>query len=79
MKKVVNIKAPMIEDAKKLAQAASKVECNIDIAKGSYVIDAKSIMGIFSLDMSVPVELSIHDDSAAGVDEFLKAIQTMIV
>lgn len=79
MKKVVTIKTSMIEDAKKLAQAASQVDCNIDLIKGSYVIDAKSIMGIFSIDMSVPVELSIHDESAAGVKEFIETIRTMIV
>ncbi|MBQ7558422.1 MAG: HPr family phosphocarrier protein [Lachnospiraceae bacterium] len=39
-------------------------DCECDIISGAYVIDAKSIMGLFSLDVSNPVTLIVHDDDA---------------
>ena len=43
-----------------------KISLNsIDLVSGRYVIDAKSIMGIFSLDLSKPIDLNIHADGAA--------------
>jgi len=41
------------------------VNCDFDLVSGRYVIDAKSIMGIFSLDLSKPIDLNIHADGAA--------------
>ena len=43
----------------------SKFDCDFDLVSGRYVIDAKSIMGIFSLDLSKPIDLNIHADGAA--------------
>lgn len=61
--------------------AVFKCPFAIDIVSGRYIIDAKSIMGIFSLDLSKPVEIVIHNESAdeAKVDEFLKEIDEFIV
>ena len=61
--------------------AVFKCPCEIDIVSGRYLIDAKSVMGIFSLDLSKPVEIVIHNESAdeAKVDEFLKEIDEFIV
>ena len=43
------------------------------MVSGRYVIDAKSIMGIFSLDLSKPIDLNIHaEDNADEVLEVLK-------
>jgi len=44
---------------------------------GRYVIDAKSIMGIFSLDLSKPIELMIHDDSV--IEEVESVLQDFIL
>ena len=48
-----------------------------DLISGRYVIDAKSIMGIFSLDLSKPIELTIHESDE--IDEILKALQPYVV
>lgn len=40
----------------------SKFDCEFDLCSGRYMVDAKSIMGVFALDLSKPVELHIHDD-----------------
>ncbi len=37
---------------------------DVDLVSGRYVIDAKSIMGLFSLDLSKPIELNIHAEEA---------------
>ena len=39
-----------------------------DLVSGRYVIDAKSIMGIFSLDLSKPIDLNIHADDGEMED-----------
>ena len=49
-----------ISDVKSFVTAASALPCDIDVVSGRYVIDAKSIMGLFSIDLSKPVEVNIH-------------------
>ena len=56
-----------IDKIKTFVNLVSKYNSDFDLVSGRYVIDAKSIMGIFSLDLSKPIELNIHDDSI--VDE----------
>lgn len=46
---------------------------DIDLVSGRYAVDAKSIMGIFSLDLAKPLEFVVHDDSAKA-DELLDAV-----
>ena len=48
----------------------------VDLISGRYLIDAKSIMGIFSLDLSKPIEMHIHADSC---DELLEKLASFIV
>ena len=52
------------------------VNNDFDLVSGRYVIDAKSIMGIFSLDLTQPVDMLIHSDNA---DELIKDIDAFIV
>ena len=46
---------------------------DFDLVSGRYVIDAKSIMGIFSLDLSKPIDLNIHADD--NVDEIMAMLK----
>ncbi|MEG0962795.1 MAG: HPr family phosphocarrier protein, partial [Lachnospiraceae bacterium] len=62
---------------KSFVNAITKFEFDFDLISGRYVIDAKSIMGIFSLDLSKPIDLAIHADSNA--DEILEILQPYIV
>lgn len=60
---------------KRFTQVVSKFEEDIDLIKGRYVIDAKSTIGIFTLDLSVPVEVAIYTenkDVAAKFEEAMK-------
>ena len=62
-----------IERVKDFVNEVSHLECDVDIVSGRYVIDAKSIMGIFSTDLSKPVNVRIHAHGA----EAEKALQVV--
>ncbi len=52
-----------INDVKNFVNVVSKYDYDIDLTSGRYVVDAKSIMGIFSLDLSKPIMVEIHSES----------------
>ena len=54
------IKLSLNEDIKELVKITNKYDYDIDLQSGRYVIDAKSILGIFCLDLSKPVQVNIH-------------------
>ncbi|GKX31154.1 hypothetical protein SH1V18_36340 [Vallitalea longa] len=62
--KTIKVTLNSIDKVKNFVNAISKFDSDFDLVSGRYVIDAKSIMGIFSLDLSKPIELTIHDDKA---------------
>ena len=53
-------------------------DVDFDLVSGRYVIDAKSIMGIFSLDLSKPIDLNIHADEAK-LDEIVNTLKPYII
>ncbi len=64
-----------INDVKEFVSIVSKCDYDVDIVSGRYAIDAKSIMGIFSLDLSKELTLNIHSDNCA---DFLEEIKGFI-
>ncbi len=62
--KSVNITLNSIDKVKNFVNVITKYQGDFDLVSGRYVIDAKSIMGIFSLDLSKPIRLDIHDEEA---------------
>lgn len=74
--KKVNIKLDSIASVKKFVSVVSMHDFDVDLASGRYAVDAKSIMGIFSLDLSNPIELIAHTDDA---DKFFDEIKEFIV
>ena len=75
--KTVKISLNSIDKVKSFVNTITKYDYDFDLVSGRYVIDAKSIMGIFSLDLSKPIELNIH--SEGNVDEILSVLQPYIV
>ncbi|MCR4888245.1 MAG: HPr family phosphocarrier protein [Ruminococcus sp.] len=65
-----------INDVKDFVNIVMKYDFDIDLVSGRYAVDAKSIMGIFSLDLSKPIELNAHTDDA---DKFISDIAKYIV
>lgn len=66
----VTINLNGIEAVKKFNTVVSTFYSEIDIVKGRYVIDAKSIMGIFSLDLSKPIDVVIHSHDEDEIVHF---------
>ena len=75
--KTVSISLNSIDKVKAFVNALTKFDDDFDLVSGRYVIDAKSIMGIFSLDLSRPIDLNIH--AADNLDQILEALQPYIV
>ena len=71
--KTVQISLNSIDKVKSFVNAITQFDYDFDLISGRYVIDAKSIMGIFSLDLSKPIDLAIHVESE--VDDILEAIK----
>ena len=74
--KTVQISLNSIDKVKSFVNAITQYEYDFDLISGRYVIDAKSIMGIFSLDLSKPIDLAIHAE--ANVDEIIGNIKTIL-
>lgn len=71
--KTVQISLNSIDKVKAFVNDITKFDNDFDLVSGRYVIDAKSIMGIFSLDLSKPIDLSIHaEDNLNEILELLK-------
>ena len=75
--KTVQISLNSIDKVKSFVNEITKYDNDFDLVSGRYVIDAKSIMGIFSLDLSKPIELNIHSENNA--DEILEVLAPYIV
>ena len=65
-----------INDVKEFVNIVMKYDFDIDLVSGRYAIDAKSIMGIFSLDLTKPIQLNAHTDDA---EDLLKDLNKFIV
>ncbi len=62
---------------KSFVNEVTKFDNEFDLVSGRYVVDAKSIMGIFSLDLTKPITLNIHTDE--NVDKILDALKDYLV
>ena len=67
VKLTVNIVS--MQDADKFNKICSKFDCDMDLQSGKYYVDAKSIMGIFSLDLSKPLVLNAGTDDEQKIKE----------
>ncbi len=72
--KTVDISLNSIDRVKHFVNDINRFDNDFDLVSGRYVIDAKSIMGIFSLDLSQPISLCIHADDKE-VDSILEMLQ----
>ena len=75
--KTIKISLNSIDKVKTFVNEINRFEAEFDLVSGRYVIDAKSIMGIFSLDISKPIDLNIHTDGAE-LDEILARLESYI-
>lgn len=71
--KTISISLNSIDKVKSFVNTITKFDHDFDLVSGRYVIDAKSIMGIFSLDLSQSIDLNVHAQDAA-LEEILTAL-----
>ena len=70
--KTVKISLNSIDKVKSFVNDLAKFDADFDLVSGRYIIDAKSIMGIFSLDLSKPIDLNIHTEN--NIEEILNTL-----
>ncbi|MBR6223495.1 MAG: HPr family phosphocarrier protein [Lachnospiraceae bacterium] len=74
--KTVQISLNSIDKVKSFVNDITRFDAEFDLVSGRYVIDAKSIMGIFSLDISKPITLNIHTENDEKlIDDILEALK----
>ena len=77
MDKHIRIRLQTVEDVKNFVDAAERYPGNVRVHANDYIVSGKSIMGMFSLDLSNPVIVEIDnrgsvEDFVAGIEEFLE-------
>ena len=75
--RTVQISLNSIDKVKSFVNDINKFDYVFDLVSGRYVIDAKSIMGIFSLDLSKPIDLNIHAEE--NVDTVLEVLKPYMI
>ena len=71
--KTVSINLGSIDKVKSFVNDITKFDSDFDLVSGRYVIDAKSIMGIFSLDLSKPIDLNVHGEN--DIDQIMEVLK----
>ena len=74
--KSFNIMLKSINDVKDFVNVVNRYDFDVDLTSGRYVVDAKSIMGIFSLDLSKPIKVEVHVEDC---ETFCSEIKAFIV
>ncbi|MDO4473884.1 MAG: HPr family phosphocarrier protein [Eubacteriales bacterium] len=75
--KTVQITLNSIEKVKSFVNVIANYDYDFDLVSGRYVVDAKSIMGIFSLDLSKPITLNIHSNT--DIDKILEDLTPYLI
>ena len=75
--KTVKINLNSIPKVNSFVSEITKFDSDFDLVSGRYVVDAKSIMGVFSLDLTKSIDLNIHSEDK--IDEILEVLKPYIV
>lgn len=74
--KFFNISLKSITEVKDFVNIVNKYDFDVDLTSGRYVVDAKSIMGIFSLDLGKPIKVEVHTDDC---NSFCNEIEKFVI
>ncbi len=77
--KTVNIRLSTIADVREFVGDIAAFEGDVDLSSGRYVVDGKSIMGIFSLDLLSPIKLTAHAEDEKAIDALLEKIAKFVI
>jgi len=73
-----NVQLQSIDSVKAFVTAANIMGCEIDVLSDRYLVDAKSIMGLFSLDLAKPVTVQVHG-TPQEQDRFYHEVEALVV
>ena len=73
------IKLDSVEKVKRFCNETFKLDFELDLHSGKYIVDGKSIMGIFSLDLSKVIEVVVHCDNTEKINKFKESIKEYMV
>ena len=72
----LTVRISSVDDADRFNKKCNKFDCDMDLQRGKYYVNAKSLMGIFSLDLKQELILNAYTDDVAAVErEFAEFIQ----
>ena len=74
----IRIRMNTIEDVKHFVTDANAQVSDIDVVSGRYLVDAKSLLGLFSLDLTKPVDVVVHG-TPGDREKFAQAIDRLVV
>lgn len=74
--RAVNIKLSLAENVKAFVNIVNRHPYDVDLRVGRHVVDGKSILGIFSLDLSKPITMEVYDDNC---DSLLEEVKPFII
>ena len=74
--KSIPIKLSFAEEVKTFVNVVNRYKYDMDLRAGRHVVDAKSILGIFSLDLCQPVALEVDEDEC---DDVLKDVELFVL
>lgn len=74
--KSVDIKLSLAENVKTFVNIVGRYPYDIDLRAGRHVVDAKSILGIFSLDLSKPITMEVYSDDC---DDLLNEVKPFAI
>ncbi len=77
--KTVRISLNSIDKVKSFVNNLARFDEDFDLISGRYIIDAKSIMGIFSLNLAEPITLNIHADEGEELDKIMASLAPYII
>lgn len=78
MENKVRIRLKTVDDVKDFVSATISSNVKADLMSGRYIVDAKSIMGVFSLDLSIPITLVIECDST-DIDSYMDKVEKFLI
>ena len=79
MNNTVKIRLSTIADVRDFVNIVNRTDADVDLASGRYVVDGKSIMGIFSLDLMSDIALTAHTEDEAILSELFAQLKPFIV
>ncbi|MBR4590370.1 MAG: HPr family phosphocarrier protein [Bacteroidaceae bacterium] len=79
MMNTFNISINTIDKVKRFVNLTNRCEADVDIISGRLLVDAKSIMGIFSMDLTRPMTLIVHESNIEKLEEYKKLFEEFII